>query len=112
MAKGSRFRVRIAVARFGSVFDNKAAPAKSAEQVVPSMQIFQSSGFAMQGAFGGRRQGTGAIVRLVDPVSAWISLETRRLFVLADVEAISTRDARHFAINAINVRDITGAHWL
>src|SRR5206468_918681 len=97
------------------IFDYETSAAQSAQQIVPTMQVFQGARFAMHRAFRRCWQRARAIIRLGNSVSLselHIGLQAGGLLVLTDVETSGRQDTRDFAIDSVDVADVAGAHRL
>src|SRR5687767_4795998 len=107
-------RVRVAV-RLDQIFDDKSRATHSADDVSPGMEILNRVRLAMP-ARQDRRQWPDAISGFDDHIPARrgqrFGLQARGLFVLANVNAALTRDARDFAKDRENIRDVACADRL
>ena len=104
------------MSRFHQVLDDKPAPAKTANQLLPAMQKLNRARLTMLTPLHHRRQWTGAIVRFVQRITAsrWQHFRLQRcgLFMLAEVKPARRRDSGHLPVNSDDVWDVTGADRL
>src|SRR4051812_6009581 len=102
MAEFAHGGFRVGVVGFAQIFEDEATPAKFADELLPTMEVFDGVGLAVQAIDTGR-EWIAPVIGFLDKVAASgrksISLEAGRLFVHADIDATWLCHPGNFAVD-------------
>lgn len=101
--------------RLANIFDDQATAAHASEQIIQPMQIFGRTVFTIRLIDLSWQRSCVVILDANDKLLAFVAmadLQTGRLLVLADVDAVIAQHSGDFGIHWTQVRYVTAAHRL